>query len=258
MKRILITNDDGFDSPGLHVLMDAVKDLGQVIVVAPTTEKSACGHGLTLTQPLRFIELDDDFYKLDDGTPTDCVYLALHALFDEKIQPDLVISGINKGANMGEDVTYSGTAAGAMEAVLHGIPSIAFSQVYGDIAHMETWDYALAKQTATTLVKKVLEGSFPLPDRHFMNVNIPPVKPEACKGIKATKQGYRLYNNTAQVNRNPRGEEYYWLGLHPLRWMEDEKRACDFDAITDHYVSVSPIRVDLTAHEHVETLARWL
>ena len=128
MKQILITNDDGYESDGLLALIEAVKDLGQVTIVAPATEKSACGHSLTLTRPLRFVSVGDDFYKLDDGTPSDCVYLALHSIFEEN-KPDLVLSGINRGANMGEDITYSGTASGAMEAALHGIPSIALSQV---------------------------------------------------------------------------------------------------------------------------------
>jgi len=132
MKRILITNDDGHESLGLHRLAEALKPLGEVTVVAPSQEKSACGHSLTLTRPLHFISIDDNFYKLDDGTPTDCVFLALHKIFDEEHRPDIVISGINRGANMGEDITYSGTASAAMEAVLQGIPAIAISQVCRD------------------------------------------------------------------------------------------------------------------------------
>ncbi len=128
MKEILITNDDGYESEGLLALIDALKDFGHITVVAPSTEKSACGHSLTLTRPLSFVSVGDDFYKLDDGTPSDCVYLALNSLFEFK-KPDLLVSGINKGSNMGEDITYSGTAAAAMEGVLQGIPSIAISQV---------------------------------------------------------------------------------------------------------------------------------
>ena len=128
MKTILITNDDGFESEGLRALKEALLPLALVVVVAPTIEKSACAHSLTLTKPLRFLKVDDDFYKLDDGTPTDCVYLSLSTMFENNL-PDLLVSGINRGSNMGEDVTYSGTADGAMEGVLHDIPSIAISQV---------------------------------------------------------------------------------------------------------------------------------
>ncbi|MCD8476655.1 MAG: 5'/3'-nucleotidase SurE, partial [Sulfurospirillum sp.] len=130
MKRILITNDDGFESAGLHALARALRPLGHVTIVAPSSEKSACGHSLTLTRPLRFISLEETFFKLDDGTPTDCIYLSLNALFEGENKPDLIVSGINKGSNLGEDITYSGTASAAMEGALHGVPSIAISQVY--------------------------------------------------------------------------------------------------------------------------------
>ncbi len=129
MKQILLTNDDGFDAIGLKALVKALSPLAKIIVVAPARNKSACGHSLTLDKPLRLKSVDDDFYKIDDGTPTDCIFISLNNLFKEGYLPDLVISGINIGANMGEDITYSGTAAGAMEAVLQGIPAIAISQV---------------------------------------------------------------------------------------------------------------------------------
>ncbi|MBN2768562.1 MAG: 5'/3'-nucleotidase SurE, partial [Campylobacterales bacterium] len=163
MKQILITNDDGFESKGLHALIEALKPLGNVTVVAPTVEKSACGHSLTLTQPLKFVELDDDFFKLDDGTPTDCIFLALNKLFNEEHKPDIIISGINKGANMGEDITYSGTVAGAMEAVLQGIPAIAVSQVCRDqCQNIDDFGYELAKDAIQTLVTKIFADDFPL------------------------------------------------------------------------------------------------
>ena len=144
MKHILVTNDDGFDSKGLLALVEALKPLGKVTVVAPTTEKSACGHSLTLTRPLHFVELEKDFYKLDDGTPTDCIFLSLNKLFENDNKPDIVISGINVGANMGEDITYSGTASAAMEAVLQDIPAIAISQVYNNGGEtIDTYGYDL-------------------------------------------------------------------------------------------------------------------
>ena len=260
MKRILITNDDGFESAGLHALIEALRPLGHVTAVAPTLEKSACGHSLTLTRPLRFVEIDDDFFKLDDGTPSDCVYLSKYALFDERSLPDLVVSGINKGANMGEDITYSGTAAGAMEAVLQGIPAVAISQVCGHHGCREVDElrYELAKEAAYTICKKIFEGGFPLPKRRFLNVNVPPLPPKSCKGYKITKAGYRLYGNDAQVHRNPRGEEYYWLGLHPLQWESDPDILCDFDAVAEGYVSITPIQLDLTSYEDLKRLEEWI
>lgn len=258
MKRILITNDDGFDSSGLLALKEALEGLAHLLIVAPASEKSACGHGLTLTRPLRFIRLDDDFYKLDDGTPTDCVYLALNALYEEGVKPDLVISGINIGSNMGEDITYSGTASAAMEGVIHGIPSIAFSQL---LRGKQTFgfDFALAKKVARELVSKVLEGGFPLGERRFLNVNIPQKRIEEFKGYKITEMGYRLYGNDAHLHRNPRGEEYYWLGLHPLAWEErGVMRESDFTATTQGYVSITPLQLDLTSYEEIERLEAWI
>lgn len=259
MKRILITNDDGFESAGLNALVEAMQGLGQITIVAPTTEKSACGRSLTLTKPLRFVELDDDFYKLDDGTPTDCIYLALHALFEENVRPDLIVSGINKGANMGEDVSYSGTASGALEGATHGIPSISFSQVCQDRCQgIDMFDFELAKWAARELAQKVMSGSFPLPHRHILNVNVPMIPLSQSRGFKATCAGYRLYGNSAQLNRNPRGEEYYWLGLHPLQWDPQVRSNSDFEAIQEGYVSVTPVKLDMTAHEEVEQLNSWL
>lgn len=259
MKRILITNDDGFESPGLHALAHALRPLGQVIIVAPTTEKSACGHSLTLTRPLRFISIEDDFFKLDDGTPTDCIYLSLNALFEGDTKPDLVVSGINKGSNLGEDVTYSGTASAAMEAALHGVPAIAISQVYeGSPQNIDKHGYDLAELTAYELAKKILEDRFPLAERQFLNVNVPPLKPEECKGYKVTRAGYRMYGNDAHLHRNPRGEEYYWLGVHTLEWKKGAKADCDLSAIEEGYISITPIKLDMTAHEALEALKGWI
>jgi 5'-nucleotidase len=255
VKEILITNDDGYESEGLLALIDALKDFGHITVVAPSTEKSACGHSLTLTRPLSFISVGDDFYKLDDGTPSDCVYLALNSLFEVK-KPDLVISGINKGSNMGEDITYSGTAAAAMEGVLQGIPSIAISQVM-DFTQ-PVGDFALAKMAIRALVEKIFEGEFPLKEREFLNVNIPWDVKEL--NFCPTYAGYRFYANDAHLHRNPRGLEYYWLGLHPLEYKSRENRQghCDFEAIENGMVSVSPIKLDLTAYKSMNTLREWL
>ena len=259
MKKILITNDDGYESRGLHALVEAVKPLGQVTVVAPSLEKSACGHSLTLTRPLRFISVDDDFYKLDDGTPTDCIFLALHKLYNEGDRPDIVISGINKGANMGEDITYSGTASAAMEAVLQGIPAIAVSQVCaGQCENIDTLGYDLAGESIATLVKKVLNEGSPLPERKFLNVNIPPIHSSECKGFKVTRAGNRYYGNDAHVHRNPRGLEYYWIGLPHLDWLPAGGHITDFEAVNQNYVSITPVHLDMTSHDEIKKLERWL
>lgn len=259
MKQILITNDDGFESKGLHALAEALQTLGHVTIVAPTTEKSACGHSLTLTRPLHFVELTENFYKLDDGTPTDCVFLALNKLFDENSKPDIVISGINIGANMGEDITYSGTAAGAMEAVLQGIPAIAISQVYSnDKQSIKEHGYQLAQQSIVDLVKKIFKDDFPLPERKFLNMNIPPIAPSDCKGFKVTRAGNKHYGFHAEVHHNPRGLEYYWIGLPRLEWLETKGHVTDFEAVNDGYISITPIHLDLTSHDEITSLENWL
>jgi len=259
-KTILITNDDGFEAEGLRSLVEAVKDLARVIVVAPSSEKSACSHSLTLSHPLRFIKLEEDFYKLDDGTPSDCVYLALNVYFKDTM-PDLVISGINRGSNMGEDITYSGTVGGAMEGVLQGIPSIAISQVCHDgCKDMSHHGYDLAKEVIKDVVKKIFDEGFPLGERKLLNINIPPIKKEEFKGYKITKAGYRLYGNDAHKHINPRGLEYYWLGTHPLAWekKDTDDMLCDLEAVEKGYVSITPIKLDLTSYKDIDRLKKWI
>ncbi len=254
---ILVTNDDGYEAKGLLALANILKTIDgvEVIVVAPANEKSACGHSLTLVRPLRFISVEDDFYKLDDGTPTDCIYLSLSTMFDKK-KPDLVVSGINRGSNMGEDITYSGTAAGAMEGVLHGIPSIAISQVM-DFTNPDG-DFSLAQKTIKSLIEKIKNGRFPLPKREFLNINIPPDVEEA--EMKVTYAGYRHYENDSHVHRNPRGEEYHWLGLHPLSFSPREgvSTMSDFEAIEQGHISITPIMLDLSAYKSINKLQEWI
>ena len=255
-KEILITNDDGFDAEGLKALIEALKDLAHLTIVAPSSEKSACGHSLTLTHPLRFVQVDDDFFKLDDGTPSDCVYLALHSLYGEE-KPDLLISGINRGANLGEDITYSGTVAGAMEAVLHGVPAIAISQVLGMSQHSADVDYSLAQKVIRDIVSKVFEGEFPLPHRELLNINVPPHTSNI--NYEITYAGYRFYENDAHLHRNPRAEEFWWLGLHPLQWKQREfEGTTDFDAIEQGKVSLTPVMLDLTAYKSLDRLKAFL
>lgn len=255
--RILVTNDDGYEARGLLSLIEALRELEdvKVTVVAPANEKSACGHSLTLVRPLKFVSVDDDFYKLDDGTPSDCVYLSLSTIFTER-KPDLLISGINRGSNMGEDITYSGTAAGAMEGVLHDVPSIAISQVM-DFTNPDG-DFTLAQKTIKELVLKIKNGTFPLPHREFLNVNIPPDVDEAK--IQVTYAGYRFYANDSHVHRNPRGEEHYWLGLHPLDFSPREGKAgiSDYEAIKAGNISMTPIQLDLSAYKSMKRLQEWI
>jgi len=258
--HILITNDDGFEAKGLKALKEALSEVAKVTVVAPTIEKSACGHSLTLTRPLHFVELEKDFYKLDDGTPSDCVFLALNKLFKDK-KPNLVISGVNKGANMGEDITYSGTVGGAMEGVIQGVLSIAISQVCNNQCHnIDKLNYELAKEVIVHLVQKIKEGSFPLEERKLLNINIPPIPPEKSKGVKITYAGKRVYGNDASVHFNPRGKEYYWIGLPRLDWIESKKDGLisDFEAIADNFVSITPIHLDMTSYNDIQRLERWI
>ena len=255
--KILVTNDDGYEAKGLRCLVEALRELEdvEVTVVAPANEKSACGHSLTLTRPLRFVGIEENFFKLEDGTPTDCVYLSLNAIFQGN-KPDLVVSGINRGSNMGEDITYSGTAAGAMEGVLHKIPSIAISQVM-DFTNPKG-DFSLAQKTIKKIVTKIREDAFPLPDREFLNINIPPDVQEA--EMKITYAGYRIYSNEADVHSNPRGEEHYWLGLHPLNFTARKgvEGVSDYEAIRDGFISITPIMLDLSAYKSMKTLQNWL
>ena len=255
--NILVTNDDGYEAKGLLELVKALRELDgvKVTVVAPANEKSACGHSLTLIRPLRFVGVGDDFYKLDDGTPSDCVYLSLSTIFEAK-KPDLLVSGINRGSNMGEDITYSGTAAGAMEGVLHDIPSIAISQVM-DFTNPEG-DFSLATKTIKDLVSKIKDGSFPLPTREFLNINIPAELSEAK--MQVTYAGYRFYANDSHVHRNPRGEEHYWLGLHPLNFSPRKgvDGMSDYEAIEAGMISITPIMLDLSAYKSMDRLKEWM
>jgi 5'-nucleotidase len=260
MKHILLTNDDGFDAIGLKALIKALSPIAKLTIVAPAKNKSACGHSLTLDRPLRMVSVDDDYYKVDDGTPTDCVFISLNNLFKEGYKPDLVISGINIGANMGEDITYSGTAAAAMEATLQGIPAIAISQVCNDKCEdiNNEWDFALAKKTIVAITKKIFKKEFPLTNRRFLNINIPPIKVDDCKGFKITKAGYRVYGNDTHRHLNPRGEEFYWIGLHPLIWERSENLDCDFEAIKGNFISISPIMLDMTSYDDITNLNDWI
>jgi len=260
-RTILVTNDDGFESPGVHALCESLSRLADVTLVAPTIEKSACGHSLTLTRPLNFVEMAPHRYKLDDGTPSDCVFLALKKIFGDK-KPDLVVSGINIGANMGEDITYSGTASAAMEAVLQGIPAVAVSQVY-DLDSEDIPSFELASEVIFRIVGAIFDGGYPLGDREFLNINVPPCGIDGYRGTKITYAGHREYGNEAYVHYNPRGKEYYWIGLPLPGWRPRDGHSergllSDFEAIEDGFVSITPIELDMTAYGRLESLEKFL
>ena len=244
MPRILVTNDDGVHSDGIHALAAALRSLGHVIVVAPHIEASAIGHALTLRRPLRLEELQEGVFEVD-GTPTDCVNIAISKLFTTL--PDLVVSGINKGHNLGDDVTYSGTVAGALEGALLGVPSIAVS--LGRTAGQ--YDFGPSAAAAATIAAVVLrEGLAP---RTFLNLNVPTGKP---KGFKLTVQAKRNHVTIVDERRDPRGKPYYWIEEGENAWEPHDRS--DFQAVRDGYVSVTPLQPDLTDHDalaKLETLA---
>lgn len=234
MRRILVTNDDGHFSPGIEALASALTSLGDVIVVAPHSEASAVGHSLTLRRPLRLEIIRPRVYAVD-GTPTDCVNVALSQLFPEP--PDLIVSGINKGLNIGDDVTYSGTVAGALEGALLGYPAIAVSLQYD----VNGFDFSQAAAVAADLAAGLL--ATPLPTRTFLNVNVPC---GPARGVKVTVQAKR--NHITKVNRrvDPRGQAYFWIEEAQDDWEPHDRS--DYQAIRDGYISVTPIQPDLTDH----------
>ena len=232
MPRILVTNDDGVHSDGIHALAEALGALGDVIVVAPHIEASAIGHALTLRRPLRVEQLRDNVYEVD-GTPTDCVNIAFTRIFAAR--PDLVVSGINKGYNLGDDVTYSGTVSGALEGALLGVPSIAVSQERTP----HRYDFSHAAAAAATIAGIVLrEGIAP---QTFLSLNVPTGKP---KGFKLTVQAKRNHVTIVDERVDPRGRPYYWIEEGENDWEPHDRS--DFQAVRDGYISVTPLQPDLT------------
>jgi 5'-nucleotidase len=243
--RILVTNDDGIDAPGIAILEKAARKLSSdVWVVAPETEQSAVAHGLTIRRPLRIRRVAERRYAVD-GTPTDSVLLAIGHLLKDK-RPTLCLSGVNRGANLGDDVTYSGTVAAAMEATLLGVPSIAFSQVFTkrDVVH---WN------TSQAFVPKVVRSLARIgwPADVLMNVNLPDRPPERVRGLRAAAQGRHKIGDELVENQDPRGQNYYWIGA--MRQSEPGRAGTDLHATNAGWISVTPLHLDLT---HGETLAR--
>ncbi len=248
--RFLCTNDDGILAYGLECLVRAAKQIGSVTVVAPDREQSATSHSLTLHHPLRAIERGENRYQVD-GTPTDCVMLALEMLMPEK--PDFVLSGINHGQNMGEDVLYSGTVAAAMEGLALGIRSIAISYAGRDFFADSSRLEELVQVLAPLLTH--ITGLAELPADTLLNINIPPVRPADIKGVKLTRLGRRVYSNSIRPMQDPWGRPIYWIGGGEVTWAGDDRS--DFQAIRDGYVSVTPLHLDLTHHARFDEAEVW-
>jgi 5'-nucleotidase len=235
MPRILVTNDDGVHSDGIKVLADAMRPLGEVIVVAPIQEASAIGHALTLRRPLRIDDIGPGVYAVD-GTPTDCVNIAItHVL---KGTPDLIVSGINKGWNIGDDITYSGTVSGALEGALLGIPSLAFSTQ----RIKDRCEFGPSGEAAAVVARAVLERG--IPKFTLLNVNVP-MGPN--KGFRVTVQGKRNHITVVSERTDPRHKPYYWIEEGENEWEPHDRS--DYQAVHDGYISITPLQPDMTAHD---------
>ena len=244
--HILVTNDDGIGAPGIKALAEALTELGTVTVVAPDRERSAAGHSLTLHSPLRVFELRDGWYAVD-GTPTDCVNMGIHSLLSSP--PDLVVSGINHGGNMGDDITYSGTVAAAMEANLMGIPSLAVSlATYGPTDHFPD-----AARVAVQVARELLQNG--LPTDTFLNLNVPNLPFAEIKPYLVTRQGKRSFVGKIVDKTDPRGRKYYWIGSEEPSFLDEI--GTDFHAVGNGHASLTPLHLDLTNYRAVEQLNKW-
>jgi 5'-nucleotidase len=242
--RILVTNDDGIHAEGIIALENALRDMAEVFVVAPVSEMSGASHSLTLSRPLRIRQIDDRHWTVD-GTPTDCVTLALNRIFTPEQRPHLCASGINHGANLGDDATYSGTVAGALESTILGVPGLAFSLVAG-----ADYDFTESAKVAALLVAKAIKEG--LPSDTLLNVNVPIGTP---KGVRVTKQGFKDARPVISEHADPRGKLYYWIGEERNGFHAEG--GTDFEAIDEGFVSVTPMRSDLTNHAAIEVLKNW-
>ncbi|NOT47612.1 MAG: 5'/3'-nucleotidase SurE [Acidobacteria bacterium] len=242
--RILITNDDGIHAEGIKALEKAMREIGEVYVVAPESEQSGASHSLTLSRPLRIRQIDERHWTVD-GTPTDCVTFAVNQILLSNERPDICVSGINHGANLGDDATYSGTVAGAMEATILGVPGLAFSLVAN-----RSHDFTESAKVALEVTRKAVEHG--IPDGTLLNVNVPKGVP---RGIKVTKQGFKTAKPVISEHTDPRGKLYYWIGEERVGFRAEG--GTDFEAIDERYVSVTPMRSDLTNHAAIVDLHNW-
>lgn len=242
--RILITNDDGIHADGIMALEAAMREIGEVYVVAPESEQSGASHSLTLSRPLRIRQIDDRHWTVD-GTPTDCVTFALNQILLPNERPDICVSGINHGANLGDDATYSGTVAGAMEATILGVPGLAFSLVAN-----RSQDFTESARVAREITLKAIGSG--IPQGTLLNVNVPKGVP---RGVKVTKQGFKDAKPIISQHTDPRGKLYYWIGEERVGFRAEG--GTDFEAIDEGYVSVTPMRSDLTNHAAIALLDGW-
>ncbi|RTZ94318.1 MAG: 5'/3'-nucleotidase SurE, partial [Deltaproteobacteria bacterium] len=242
---ILITNDDGIESEGLKALKEALATIGTVAVVAPDREQSTSSHAITLHRPLRVKWVSNELCAVD-GTPADCVNLSINGIL--KSRPKVLVSGINKGENLGDDVTYSGTVSAAIEGTLIGIPSIAISLVA-----REDFMFEAAASFSKKIVKLVLAHG--LPKDTLLNINVPNLPEEEIEGVEITRQGKRVYGDAIVEKTDPRGKKYYWIGGDILGYREIP--GSDFDAISRNRISVTPLKLDLTDYNAMETLETW-
>jgi len=239
---ILVTNDDGVYSPGIQTLAKRLREIDRVVIVAPDRERSAAGHSMTLHRPLLIEEIKEGVYSVN-GTPTDCVNIAVKGLIKET--PRLVVSGINKGPNLGDDVTYSGTVAGAIEGILLGIPSFAVS-----LAAREDFRFAEAAEVALRTAVQVLEQG--LPAGTLLNVNVPNVPLAELRGTEITRLGKRIYHQMTVERVDPRGKKYYWIGGGEPDWEREE--GTDLDAVDRKMVSITPLHLDMTDYASFDRL----
>jgi 5'-nucleotidase len=247
--KILISNDDGYRAEGLGALRAALAPLAQITVVAPDRNRSGASNSLTLDMPLRVLPFDERGYYVVHGTPTDCVHLAISGLFEE--EHDMVVSGINDGANLGDDVLYSGTVAAAIEGRFLGLPAIAVSLV---IKGASGQHFATAARVAAELVMRVQRT--PLHRATILNVNVPDIAYEELKGYQATRLGFRHRSERIVRSEDPRGRPVYWVG--PAGMGQDAGPGTDFHAVASGYVSVTPLQIDLTRHTMLEDINAWL
>lgn len=243
--EILVTNDDGIHADGLRALAEALRPLGNVTVIAPDREQSAASHALTLHRPLRIRKAEEGILSVD-GTPTDCVLLGVHGFLKQK--PDLVVAGINHGPNMGNDTSYSGTVAAAVEGTFLGIPAVAFS-----LATWESADFGPAGMVARELVKTFLERG--IRPGMCVSVNIPPIPRGEMKGVRVTRLGKRVFRDVIVEKTDPRGKLYYWIGGEDPTWENDE--LSDFNAVSEGYVSVTPLLLELTDYKGIVEMEAW-
>ncbi len=246
--HLLVSNDDGVDAPGIRFLADALKVLGKVTVVAPDRDRSGASNSLTLDQPIRVLPLGDGRYRVA-GTPTDCVHLALLGLLDS--EPDIVVSGINNSANLGDDVIYSGTVAAAMEGRYLGHPAVAVSLASRD---HNAINFETAARAAVAIVRRLV--SDPLPADTILNVNIPDVPWVEVEGFEVTRLGHRHRAEACIRQTDPRGRTMWWIG--PAGPAQDEGPGTDFDAVRRRCISITPIQVDLTRYAALEKVSHWV